>query len=106
MPPGCTAECNVGLAISRPLFVLSVILLLMSFAKPQVLHQDQEVKVHDLPSLMARTHDPSDVLLTRSTPSFTTEKCVADRTQPSKTLPRSPILSLSTLPSNLKEDIC
>lgn len=30
----------------------------------QVPYQDQEVQVHDLPSLMARSHDPSDVLLT------------------------------------------
>ena len=46
------------------LFVLSSILLLSSLAKAQILYQDQEVEVHDLPSLMARTHDPSDVLLT------------------------------------------
>lgn len=30
----------------------------------QVLYQDQEVQVRDLPSLMARSHDPSDVLFT------------------------------------------
>lgn len=30
----------------------------------QALYQDQEVQVHNLPSLMARNHDPSDVLLT------------------------------------------
>jgi len=30
----------------------------------QSLNQDQEIQVHDLPSLMARSHDPSDVLLT------------------------------------------
>ncbi len=30
----------------------------------QVLYQDQEIQVHNLPSLKARSHDPSDVLLT------------------------------------------
>jgi len=30
----------------------------------QILNQDQEIQVHDLPSLMARSHERSDVLLT------------------------------------------
>lgn len=30
----------------------------------QVLNQDQELQIHNLPSLMARSHDRSDVLLT------------------------------------------
>jgi hypothetical protein len=44
-----------------------VIVASLGFACPvigQVLYQDQEVQVHGLSSLMARTHDPSDVLLT------------------------------------------
>jgi len=39
-------------------------LALSCFAHGQILHQDQEIQVHNLPSLMARSHDPSDVLLT------------------------------------------
>lgn len=34
------------------------------FAYAQIPYLDQEVQVHGLPSLMARTHDPADVLLT------------------------------------------
>jgi hypothetical protein len=34
------------------------------FAQGQILYTDQEVQVHNLPSLMARSHDTSDVLLT------------------------------------------
>jgi len=49
---------------SRPWFVVVGIFLLGSLANAQLLYQDQEVQVQDLPSLMARTHDPSDVLLT------------------------------------------
>jgi len=30
----------------------------------QILNQDQEIQVHDLPMLMAHSHDPGDVLLT------------------------------------------
>lgn len=37
---------------------------LCCFAHGQILNQDQEIQVHNLPSLMARSHDPSDVLLT------------------------------------------
>jgi hypothetical protein len=39
-------------------------LLVCCFAYAQVPNQDQEIQVHRLPSLMARSHDPSDVLLT------------------------------------------
>lgn len=35
-----------------------------AFAQGQLLYQDQEIRVHDLPSLMARSHSPSNVLLT------------------------------------------
>lgn len=49
---------------SRPLFVLAGFFLLCSLSDAQILYQDQEIQVHDLPSFMARTHDPSDVLLT------------------------------------------
>jgi len=38
-------------------------LVLCSFAHGQIVYGDQEVQVHDLPSLMAHSHDPSDVLL-------------------------------------------
>ena len=37
---------------------------LCCFGYGQVLNQDQEIQVHDLPSLMARSHDRSEVLLT------------------------------------------
>lgn len=49
---------------ARLLSLLAAILLLDSLSKAQILYQDQEIQVHDLPSLMARSHDPSDVLLT------------------------------------------
>lgn len=49
---------------SRLLFVLISFFLISCLSNAQILYQDQEVQVHDLPSLMARTHDPSDVLLT------------------------------------------
>jgi hypothetical protein len=39
-------------------------LALCGFAYGQILNQDQEIQVHNLPSLMARSHDASDVLLT------------------------------------------
>jgi hypothetical protein len=39
-------------------------LLFCSFAYAQDLSQDQELEVHHLPSLMARSQDPPDVLLT------------------------------------------
>lgn len=39
-------------------------LAVCSCATGQVLYQDQEVHIHDLPSLTARTQDPADVLLT------------------------------------------
>jgi hypothetical protein len=34
------------------------------FCRGQILYQDQEIQVHNLPSLKARSHDPSDILLT------------------------------------------
>jgi hypothetical protein len=45
----------------------NLVLLCVAVSGPangQILYQDQEVQVHRLPSLMARTKDPSDVLLT------------------------------------------
>jgi hypothetical protein len=39
-------------------------LVFCGFAYGQLLNQDEEIQVHNLPALMARTHDPSDVLLT------------------------------------------
>ena len=35
-----------------------------SFASAQIAYQDQEIQVHNLRSLTARTHDASDILLT------------------------------------------
>jgi hypothetical protein len=43
---------------------LGCVLALCCFACGQILYLDQEVRVPGLPSLMARTHDPSDILLT------------------------------------------
>jgi hypothetical protein len=43
---------------------LGCVLALCCFASGQILYLDQEVRVPRLPSLMARTHDPSDILLT------------------------------------------
>jgi hypothetical protein len=37
---------------------------LCSRSQAQVIHPDQEIQVHNLPSLVARSHDGSDVLLT------------------------------------------
>jgi len=39
-------------------------LALCSFAYGQILNHDQEIQVHNLPTLMARSPEPSDVLLT------------------------------------------
>lgn len=43
--------------------VAALFLAVSCIAQAQILYQDQEVQVHDLPSLTATTHDPSDVLL-------------------------------------------
>jgi len=55
-------SCPFGFRVLRDL-ALSC-LALCSFVFGQILNQDQEIQVHNLPSLMARSHDPSDVLLT------------------------------------------
>jgi len=52
-----------------PTFRLAVAVLIWavvfcSATQAQILYQDQEIHVHKLPTLMARTQDPSDVLLT------------------------------------------
>ncbi len=44
--------------------LLGLSLALGGFAPGQILNQDVEIEVHDLPSLMARTPHSSDVLLT------------------------------------------
>ena len=44
--------------------VLGLCLALGGLASGQILNQDNEIQVHDLPSLMARTVHASDVLLT------------------------------------------
>ena len=52
--------------ISWP-FLRKLILPCLAFSSlsyGQALYQDQEIQVHNLPSLEARSHDPSDVLLT------------------------------------------
>ena len=43
---------------------IAVAWLAASFVQGQVVNQDQEIRVRDLPALMARSHDPADVLLT------------------------------------------
>lgn len=53
----------------RPAFLakaklLGLYLSICGFAAAQILNQDNEIQVHDLPSLMARTPHSSDVLLT------------------------------------------
>src|SRR5579863_5813989 len=50
-----------------PLLLPAVVLFCLAsneLSHGQVLYQDQEIQVHNLPSLKARSHDPSDVLLT------------------------------------------
>jgi hypothetical protein len=42
---------------------VALLLSVSSFAQGQILYQDQEVQVHNLPLLTAKSHDPSDVLL-------------------------------------------
>lgn len=44
--------------------VVTLGLAVCGFAQAQFSYQDQELQVHDLPSLMARSPQPSDVLLT------------------------------------------
>ncbi len=55
---------------SQPLILAGLLRLVLSFvavysfAEAQVYYPEQEVQVHGLPSLMARSEEPSDVLLT------------------------------------------
>jgi hypothetical protein len=42
--------------------LFSVLLLIPGQVQAQILNQDQEIRVHDLPSLTARSHAPADVL--------------------------------------------
>jgi hypothetical protein len=53
---------------SRPcrllISIVSSYFVLCSLAHGQIMNPDQEIQVHDLPSLVARSHDRSDVLLT------------------------------------------
>jgi hypothetical protein len=44
--------------------LLGLCLALVGLASGQILNQDNEIQVHDLPALMARTSHASDVLLT------------------------------------------
>lgn len=55
------SRCSVALIVAC---MIAVWQAAGTAARGQVLNQDQEMQVHDLPSLMARSHDPSDVLLT------------------------------------------
>lgn len=53
------------LAAPRPFTAFVVLWFAFCFpAHGQVVNQDLEIEVHKLPSLMARTEDPTDVLLT------------------------------------------
>jgi hypothetical protein len=54
--------CRVALWATARLLWLC--LALCGLASGQILNQDNEIQVHDLPSLMARTSHMSDVLLT------------------------------------------
>lgn len=45
-------------------FLAANILICCLYAEAQVLNQDQTLEAHNLPSLAAKTKDPSDVLLT------------------------------------------
>src|SRR5579862_4518518 len=54
--------CHV--AFRATAHVLGLCLALGGLASGQILNQDNEIQVHDLPSLMARTSHASDVLLT------------------------------------------
>lgn len=54
-----------GRFASQPLTKSAVLwLAVCCLVYGQVLNQDQEVRVHHLPALMARSSDPSDILLT------------------------------------------
>jgi len=55
-------SCEFGFHFLTKLSVSWLVVCCLAYA--QVLNQDQEVQVHHLPSLRARSHDPSDVLLT------------------------------------------
>lgn len=57
-----------------------IFLALFPNAQAQVPYLSQEVQVHDLPLVTARSHDPSDVLLASSRSFCTTPKCAAART--------------------------
>ena len=54
--------CHVAIWATASL--LGLCLALGGLASGQILNQDNEIQVHDLPSLMARTSHASDVLLT------------------------------------------
>ena len=41
----------------------AIFLAIPAISQAQILYQDQQVEVHDLPSLTAKSHDASDVLL-------------------------------------------
>ncbi|HYM77388.1 MAG TPA: hypothetical protein VE377_15545 [Candidatus Dormibacteraeota bacterium] len=50
-------------AVVLILAVVASSLAASSFAQAQMFYQDQEIQVHDLTALVARSHDPSDVLI-------------------------------------------
>lgn len=54
------SRCSVAFVVG----VAVVCLAVGSPAHAQILGQDQEIQLHDLPSLRARSQDQSDVLLT------------------------------------------
>jgi len=62
-------RCSVGNSLASSLafrigFAVLFVMGLCRAANAQVLFQDQQVAVRDLPALMARSEDPSDILLT------------------------------------------
>lgn len=60
----CASAFRISARCDAPSFVVALCLALGRFAYGQSYYSNHEVRVDGLPSLMARTHDPSDVLLT------------------------------------------
>jgi hypothetical protein len=58
------SSCHRSSCYRSILRLVAVAASLASFAHAQQMYTDLEARVSDLPSLMARTHDPADVLAT------------------------------------------
>ena len=50
-------------SVAARYFLAAIFLAISGISQAQILYQDQQVQVHDLPSLTARSDDPSDVLV-------------------------------------------